>query len=137
MLVPLAGHEAADLLIRQVARRQWLLLLLVKLGSSMVKALADGTVPWASNPLLSRFPWLVAWLDAVPAVPLFLALLALAVLLQAATCLRRCENLVRLGYSAACCRAEATARIFSYPRASGYRWANSRTTATPARRRCK
>ena len=126
MLVPLAGHEAADLLIRQVARRQLLLLLLVKLGSNMVKALADGTVPWASNPLLSRFPWLVAWLDAVPAV-----------LLQAATSLTRCENLVRLGYFAACCRAEATASIFSYPRASGYRCANSRTTATPARRRCK
>ena len=145
LLSPLAGHEPADLLVRDVARRQWRLLA-VNLGSSMVEAMAEGatlgviflavklltaaekgSVPWGSNQLLSRLPWLVAWLDAVPAVPLFLALLGLAVLLQAANSLTRYVNLVSLGYFAARCRAEVTARIhsrilrFSYPWASGYR----------------
>jgi ATP-binding cassette subfamily B protein/subfamily B ATP-binding cassette protein MsbA len=145
LLAPLAGHEPADRLIREVARRQWRLLA-VNLGSSVVEALAEGatlgviflavelltaaeegTVPWGSNPLLSRLPALVAWLDAVPAVPLFLGLLGLAVLLQAAYSLTRYVNLVSLGYFAARCRAEVTARIhsrilsFSYPWASGYR----------------
>lgn len=145
LLSPLAGHEPADLLVRDVARRQWRLLA-VNLGSSMVEALAEGatlgviflavklltaaekgSVPWGSNQLLSRLPWLVAWLDAVPAVPLFLALLGLAVLLQAANSLTRYVNLVSLGYFAARCRAEVTVRIhsrilrFSYPWASGYR----------------
>ena len=41
LLFPLAGHEPADLLIREVARRQWRLLA-VNLGSSMVEALAEG-----------------------------------------------------------------------------------------------
>ena len=145
MLFPLAGHEPADLLIREVARRHWRLLA-ANLGSSMVEALAEGAtlgvtflavelltaaekgpVPWGSNPLPSRFPALVSWLDAVPALPLFLALLGLAVLLQAANSLTRYVNLVSLGYFAARCRAEVTARIhsrilsFSYPWASGYR----------------
>ncbi|MFM9100411.1 MAG: ABC transporter ATP-binding protein, partial [Cyanobium sp.] len=145
MLSPLAGHEPADLLVRDVARRQWPLLA-VNLGSSLLEALTEGatlgviflavklltaaekgSVPWGSNLLLSRLPWLVAWLDAVPAVPLFLALLGLAVLLQAAYSLTRYVNLVSLRYFAARCRAEVTARIhsrilrFSYPWASGYR----------------
>jgi subfamily B ATP-binding cassette protein MsbA len=145
LLSPHAGHEPADLLIRDVARRQWPLLA-VNLGSSLLEALTEGatlgviflavelltaadkgTVSLGNNPLLGRLPALGAWLNALPAVPLFLALLAIAVLLQAAYSLTRYVNLVSLGYFAARCRAEVTARIhsriltFSYPWASSYR----------------
>lgn len=145
LLSPLVGHEPADRLIRDVARRQWRLLA-VNLGSSLVEALTEGatlgviflavelltaaeegTVSLGNNPLLGRLPVLGAWLNALPTVPLFLTLLALAVLMQAAYSITRYVNLVSLGYFAARCRAEVTARIhgriltFSYPLASRYR----------------
>lgn len=145
LLSPFVGHEPADRLIRDVARRQWRLLA-VNLGSSLMEALTEGatlgviflavelltaaeegTVSLGNNPLLGRLPALGAWLNALPTVPLFLTLLALAVLMQAAYSLTRYVNLVSLGYFAARCRAEVTARIhgriltFSYPLASRYR----------------
>lgn len=145
LLSPLVGHEPADRLIRDVARRQWRLLA-VNLGSSLLEALTEGatlgviflavelltaaekgTVSLGNNPLLGRLPALGAWLNALPTVPLFLTLLALAVLMQAAYSLTRYVNLVSLGYFAARCRAEVTARIhgriltFSYPFASRFR----------------
>jgi ATP-binding cassette subfamily B protein/subfamily B ATP-binding cassette protein MsbA len=145
LLSPFVGHEPADRLIRDVARRQWRLLA-VNLGSSLMEALTEGatlgviflavelltaaekgTVSLGNNPLLGLLPALGAWLNALPTVPLFLTLLALAVLMQAAYSLTRYVNLVSLGYFAARCRAEVTARIhgriltFSYPLASRYR----------------
>lgn len=145
LLSPLLSHEPADRLIREMARRQWRLLA-VNLGSSLLEALTEGatlgviflavelltsaekgTLSLGDNPLFSRLPALAAWLNALPVVPLFLALMGLAVLLQALYSLTRYINMVSLGYFAARCRAEITARIhsriltFSYPCASSYR----------------
>jgi ATP-binding cassette, subfamily B, bacterial MsbA len=132
-------------LIRNTARNQWRLIA-IKLGSSLVEAFTEGatlavvflavevlsvplgsTFNWSSNPVVSRWPAAVAWLNTIPATGVFTSLLTLAVLLQALQSLTRYLNQVSVGYFAARCRTLVTARIhsqvlsFSFACASGYK----------------
>ncbi len=137
------SQEPASQLIRQTARQQWRLLAL-NLATSLLEAFSEGaslavvflavqvlsiegSFDWATNPLVAKIPGLVALMGSVPRTPLFLILLAVAVLLQALQSGARYLNAVSIGYFAARCRALVTARIhsqilrLSYPCASGYR----------------
>lgn len=137
------SQEPATQLIRQTARQQWRLLA-INLATSLLEAFSegvslavvflavqvlssDGAFHWASNPLVGKIPGLVALMGTIPRTPLFLLLLAVAVLLQALQSGARYLNAVSIGYFAARCRALVTARIhsqilrLSYPCASGYR----------------
>lgn len=130
-------------LIRRTARQQWKLLAL-NLISSLAEAgsegvslavvflavqvlASDGTFNWSTNPMVARIPGLIDWMGAIPRTPLFLILLAVAVLLQALQSAARYLNAVSIGYFAARCRAQVTAGIhsqilrLSFPCASGYR----------------
>lgn len=139
------SQQPADVLIRQTAQEQWLLIG-INLISSLVEALTEGATlgvvflavqvlsesaispfNWASNPLVSWWPQAVEILNALPTTALFISLLGLAVLLQGLQSLTRFLNLVSVGYFAARCRALVTARIhsqilnFSFPCASSYK----------------
>lgn len=144
---PLVGAfldpRPASRLIRATARQQWKLLTF-NLGTSLVGALTEGVtlaviflavellskptaVNWASNPLTSRFPQLVELMGGLPRTPLFLLLLVVAVLMQAAQGLMTYWSSVSLGDFSARCRSSITALIhsqilgFSYACASRYR----------------
>jgi ATP-binding cassette, subfamily B, bacterial MsbA len=147
LVTPLFSQEPAAQLIRRTASQQWRLIAL-NLGSSVVEAFSEGATlgvvflavevlsapaagfNWASNPLVGWWPAAVAWLNGLPAIAVFLSLLALAVLLQALQSLTRFLNQVSVGYFAARCRALVTARVhnqvlsFSFPCASGYKVGN-------------
>jgi ATP-binding cassette, subfamily B, bacterial MsbA len=149
VLEPLIEAQPAPALIRATARQQWRLIAL-NLGTSLVEAFTEGAtlaviflavdllsrpisadgsvgIDWASNPLLGRFPMLVELLTGLPRTPVFLGMLALAVLLQAAQSACRYLNGVSVAYFSARCSAIITARIHSqilslaYPCASSYR----------------
>lgn len=144
-LAPLLSQEPALELIRSTARHHWRLLA-VNLSSSLAEALSEGATlgvmflavevlatpegtPFngATNPMLAWLPLSANWLNALPTSALFICLLGLAVLLQALQSLSRYANKVSVGYFAAECRAQVTARIhsqvlsFSFPCASGYK----------------
>jgi ATP-binding cassette subfamily B protein/subfamily B ATP-binding cassette protein MsbA len=139
------GQEPASRLIRQTARQQWRLIVL-NLLSSVVESLSEGATlgvvflavevlsapegshfNWASKPLIGSMPAMAAWLTGLPVTRLFLALLALALLLQTLQSLTRYVNQVSVGYFAARCRALVTTRIhsqvmsMSFPCASAYK----------------
>ncbi|MCP9849771.1 ABC transporter ATP-binding protein/permease [Cyanobium sp. Morenito 9A2] len=150
LLSPLLGtflsRQPAAQLIRETARRQWKLLV-VNLLSSLLESASEGAtfgviflvvellsnthaptaVTWASKPVVSWITGAPAWLAGLPTTPLFLALLVLAVMLQLVQSLTRYAGLVSIGYFAARCKAQVTARIhsqilrLSYPCASAYR----------------
>ncbi|MCP9801390.1 ABC transporter ATP-binding protein [Synechococcus sp. RedBA-s] len=143
LLAPFLDPQPASRLIRLTARQQWKLLA-VNLTTNLVEAFGEGAtfgviflavemlssptaVSWASHPLVGHVPALGDLMAALPRTTLFLSLLGLALLLQAAQSLARYGNAVSLGYFAARCRALMTARIhsqilsFSYPFASHYR----------------
>ncbi|MFY8148882.1 MAG: ABC transporter ATP-binding protein [Prochlorococcaceae cyanobacterium] len=143
VLAPFCDPAPASRLIRQTARQQWRLLAL-NLATSLLEAFSegaslavvflavqvlssDGAFNWATNPLVSRVPGLVELMGSIPRTSLFLALLAVAVLLQTLQSGARYLNAVSVGYFAARCRALVTARVHSqilqlnYPCASGYR----------------
>lgn len=143
LLASLRDPAPAAALIRQTARQQWRLLAL-NLATAVLEAFgegaslavvflavqvlsSDGAFNWATNPLVGRIPGLVALMGSIPRTPLFLLLLAVAVLLQALQSSSRYVNAVSIGYFAARCRALVTARIhsqilrLSYPCASSYR----------------
>ena len=146
LLEPFRGEQPAARLIRSTARQQWKLLL-VNLGSSLLEAASEGATfgviflavellsgsqsrtaaAWASKPLIGSLPGLAQLMAGLPVTPLFLGLLALAVLLQALQSLTRYVGLVSVGYFAARCRALITARIhaqilrLSFPCASAYK----------------
>lgn len=145
LLKPFVSEKPAEQLIRQTARQQWPLIAL-NLGSTLIESFSEGATlgvvflavevlsapadtsfDWSSNPLLGWWPDLAPWLNGVPSTPLFISLLAVAVLLQALQSLTRFLNLVSVGYFAARCRALVTARIhsqvlsLSYPCASSYK----------------
>ncbi|MCT0229465.1 ABC transporter ATP-binding protein/permease [Synechococcus sp. CS-1324] len=149
VLAPLIGAQPAPALIRATARAQWRLIAL-NFGTSLVEAFSEGAtlgviflavdllsrpvsaaggsaMDWASNPLVGRFPGLVELLTGLPRTPIFLILMALAVLLQATQSLTRYLNGVSVAYFGARCNALITARIhsqilsFAYPCASRYR----------------
>ena len=144
-LQSLLSKEPAAQLIRNTARKQWRLIAM-KLGSSLVEAFTEGatlgvvflavevlsvpvgsTFNWSSNPVVSRWPSAVSWLNGIPATGVFTSLLILAVLLQGLQSLTRYLNQVSVGYFAARCRTLVTARIhsqvlsFSFACASGYK----------------
>ncbi|MGB7566079.1 MAG: ABC transporter ATP-binding protein [Prochlorococcaceae cyanobacterium] len=146
LLAPFLNQEPAAQLIRETARQQWKLLA-VNLLSSLLESASEGAtfgliflvvellsnaraptaVTWASKPVIAWIPGAPEWLASQPTTPLFLGLLGLAVLLQLIQSLTRYAGLVSIGYFAARCRAQVTARIhsqilrFSYPCASTYR----------------
>ncbi len=143
ILGPFIERSPSGELIRSTARRQWRTIGL-NIGTSLVEAFSEGAtfgviflavgllssagpMNWASNPLVGRIPALAEWMNGLPRTPLFLGLLALALLLQAAQSFTRYLNGVSLGYFAASCRAAITARIhsqilsFTFPCASRYR----------------
>ena len=143
ILNPFIDQSPSGELVRSTARRQWRTIAL-NLGTSLVEAFSEGAtfaviflavgllsspgpMNWASNPLVGRIPALAQWMTGLPRTPLILALLGLALVLQAAQSFTRYLNGVSLGYFAAACRAEITARIhsqilaFSFPCASRYR----------------
>lgn len=143
LLASLRDPAPAAVLIRRTARQQWRLLAL-NLATSVLEAFSegaslavvflavqvlssDGAFNWATNPLVGRIPGLVALMGSIPRTPLFLILLAVAVLLQALQSSSRYLNAVSIGYFVARCRALVTARIhsqilrLSYPCASSYR----------------
>lgn len=130
-------------MIRATARQQWKLLAL-HLGTTVVGALTEGvtlaviflaveilsrpaTANWAANPLTSRVPLLADLIEGLPRTPLFLTLLAVAVLMQATQGLMSYMSGVSLGDFSARCRSSITALIhiqilgFSYACASRYR----------------
>jgi subfamily B ATP-binding cassette protein MsbA len=144
-MAPVVSQEPAAQLIRSIAREQWRLLA-VNLGSSVVEALTEGATlgvvflavqvlaapegtpfNWTTNPLLAWSPVTVGWLNGLPAMTLFISLLALAVMLQALQSLGRFANIVSVGYFSAECRARVTALIhsqvlnLSFPCASAYK----------------
>ena len=133
----------AERLILQTARQQWPLLA-INLFSSLLEAFGEGAAlavvflavqvlsrsaeqSWASNPLISRLPGLLSWMDSTPRVPLFLVLLAVSVLLQLLLSGCRYLNAISVSYLAARSRARVTSRIqqqilgFSFACASRYR----------------
>lgn len=146
LLEPFMGDQPAARLIRTTARQQWKLLTL-GLFSSLLEAATEGAtfgviflavellsgprspsaVTWASKPLVGALPGFAQLLASLPTTPLFLGLLALAVLLQALQSVTRYVGLVSVGYFAARCRALITSRIhgqllsLSFPCAGGYR----------------
>lgn len=143
ILGPFIERSPSGELIRGTARRQWRTIAL-NIGTSLVEAFSEGAtfgviflavgllsspgpMNWASNPLVGRIPALADWMNGLPRTPLFLGLLGLALLLQAAQSFTRYLNGVSLGYFAAACRAAITARIhsqilsFTFPCASRYR----------------
>lgn len=140
---PSAGREPALRLILDTAWRQWKLLAL-NLITSVLEALSEGVsltvvflavqvlsstgnFNWVTNPLIAIIPALVSLLQGMQRTPLFLLLLAAAVLLQILQSSSRYLNALSIGYFAARCRAQITARIhsqilhLSYPCASSYR----------------
>ena len=145
LLGPLLGRGEVGRLIRRTAREQWKLLTLSVAGD-LVQAVGEGAtfgviflavdllttvgearrVNWASKPLIGAIPGATEWLAAQPLVPLFLVLLALAVLLQAIQSGSRWLSGVCAGYFAARCRARVMALVhgrilrFSFACASGY-----------------
>jgi subfamily B ATP-binding cassette protein MsbA len=144
-LAPLVSEQPVAKLIRQTARQQWRLIA-VNLGSSLVEAFSEGATlaviflavevlsespgkafNWASNPIVSRWPVAMTWLNGLPATQMFMSALALALLLQALQSASRFLNLLSVRYFAARCKALGTARIYSqvlrlsYACASGYK----------------
>lgn len=133
----------AERLILRTVRQQWRLLA-VNVITSLLEAFSEGAAlavvfmavqvlsstghfNVASNPLMVRLPLLVDLLHDLPRVPLFLLLLAVSVLLQLLQSGSRYMNALSVGYLAARCRAQITARIhsqilsFTYACASRYR----------------
>jgi ATP-binding cassette, subfamily B, bacterial MsbA len=148
------SQQPATKLIRTTAREQWRLIAL-NLGSSLVESFSEGATlgvvflavevlsaqtgkgfDWATNPVVNRWPALVTWLNGLPTTPLFMSLLALAVLLQAIQSLTRYVNQVSTGYFAARCKTLVTALIhsqvlrLSYSCASGYKVGDLTSHAT-------
>ena len=146
LLLPFASQQPAARLLRSTARQQWKLLAL-NLGSSLVEAFSEGAtlaVIFLALELLSapsggavlnlgRYPSigfpgpLQEAVAQAPRTPLFLGLLALAVLLQALMSLSAYLNQVSVGYFAARCMVSVKTLIhqrilaLSYACASGYR----------------
>jgi len=145
-LRPLLSQQPAAQLIRQTAKQQWRLLALnlvtglmeafsegctlavVFLAVQVVSAPAATGFDWSTNPVVGWWPAAVAWLNnASNTTALFIGLLALAVLLQAAQSLANFLNQLSVGYFAARCRSLVTAKIhsqvlqFTFACASGYR----------------
>ena len=135
LLTPFVDPEPAARIIRSTARHQWRLIT-INLAAGMFEALGEGAtlgviflavqmlsapskagqnsgINWETNPLLGRFPAVISWIEAVDPIHLFMALLALAVLLQASQSLSRYLNQLSVGYFAARCRAIITARVHS------------------------
>ncbi len=135
LLGPFIDPEPAAQIIRATARRQWRLISL-NIGTSLFEALSEGAtfgviflavqmlsappaaghstgIDWQTNPLVGRFPSVVSWMNTVDPINLFIALLALAVLLQATQSLSRYLSQVSVGYFAARCRTLITARVHS------------------------
>ena len=100
---------------------------MVFLAVEVLSAPPSSPFNWASNPILSRWPVVAAWLNEIPATGVFASLLLLAVLLQALQSITRFLNQVSVGYFAARCKALVTARThsqvlaLSFPCASGYK----------------
>lgn len=146
IISPLHSHlarEPALRLIVETARQQWRPQA-VNLITSILEALSEGisltvvflavqvlssqgSFNWATNPLIALIPGLGPLLQAIPRTPLFLLLLATAVLLQVIQSVARYLNGLSIGTFAARCRARITATIhsqilqLSYPCASHYR----------------
>ena len=129
LLGPLASQQAAELLVRQTARKQWKLIA-TDLGSSFVQAFSEGATlgiiflavevlskpgsqefDWSTNQLLAWWPSATCWLNSLTHTAVFIGLLAIAVLLQALQSTIRFVGLVSVGYFAARCRALVTTRI--------------------------
>jgi ATP-binding cassette subfamily B protein/subfamily B ATP-binding cassette protein MsbA len=142
---PLLNPEPAARLVRSTARQQWRLIAL-NLLCSLVDSISEGTTlaviflavqtissihessyDWSTNPLVSRLPELAAWLNGLSQITVILALLALAVALQALQGCSRFLSQISLGYFAARCVARITALIhhqilaFSFACASSYK----------------
>lgn len=144
-LRPLLSNQPAAKLIRKTARQQWRLIAL-NISSSLVEALSEGATlgvvflavevlsapagtpfDWSSNFVVAWWPSFAQSLNSLPATNVFIALLLVAVLLQALQSLTRYLNLVSMGYFAARCRSLVTSRIhsqvlsLSFPCASSYK----------------
>ncbi|WP_255145292.1 ABC transporter ATP-binding protein [Synechococcus sp. ATX 2A4] len=135
LLGPFVDPEPAARIIRTTARHQWRLIS-VNLATSLFEAFSEGAtfgviflavqmlsapaaagqstgINWETNPIVGHFPGVVDWMETVDPIHLFLALLALAVLLQASQSLSRYLSQLSVGYFAARCRAIITARVHS------------------------
>lgn len=148
VLAPFIETQPAPKLIRATAREQWKLIMF-NFGTSLLEAFSEGAslaviflavdllsnpmasdgstgMNWLANPLVGRFPKLVEMLAGMPHTAIILALLALAVLLQAIQSLTRYLNGVTVAYFSARCTALVTAKIHSqilsltYPCSSSY-----------------
>jgi len=149
LIGPFIDPGPAARIIRATARQQWRLIS-VNILTSLFEAFSEGAtfgviflavqmlsapaengratgIDWQTNPLVGRFPGMVAWMETIDPITLFLALLALAVLLQAIQSLSRYLNQLSVGYFAARCRAIVTSRVhhqilqLTYPCASQWR----------------
>jgi ATP-binding cassette subfamily B protein/subfamily B ATP-binding cassette protein MsbA len=145
-LEPLLGRSPASLLIRQSARRQWMVLT-VMLGTGLVGSLSEGATlgviflavglmsgnsseSLSGLPVMQRVPWLSDWLHGFAnwSTPmLFVLLLLLAVGLQALMSLCTYMNGVASGFFSARLNREVTDLLnrrilsFTYACAGSYR----------------
>lgn len=144
LLAPILGRQPAGKLIRNTARRYWQLIS-INLVCSLFEALTEGatlgviflavqvlTSDKENNhlsklPIIGTWPGLVGLFEAVPASGLFLALLTIALVLQALQSFMRYSILLSIGNFAARCRSTVTTRVhqqilnLTFPCASGYR----------------
>ncbi len=121
LLAPLLSQEPVAQLIRRTARQQWRLLAF-NLGGSLAEAVSEGAtlgvlflaVELLTSPATARERWAaLPLLFSLPPHVGFLALLAVAVLLQALQSLARYGSQVANGYFAARCRARVTSEVHS------------------------
>ncbi len=145
LLSPLQSQEPAYQLIRNTARTQWRLIAL-NIGSGLLQSFSEGvtfgvvflavkvlstparaTGSLLGPPLNLWFPAAASWLDGLAPTTIFLALLFLALILQAIQSYTRYVNALSVGYFAARCKTLVSSRIhrqvlaLSFPCASGYK----------------
>ncbi len=145
LLSPFQSQEPAYQLIRNTARTQWRLIAL-NIASGLLQSFSEGvtfgvvflavkvlstpvgtTGSLLGPPLNHWFPAAASWLNGLAPTSVFLALLFLALLLQAIQSLTRYVNAVSVGYFAARCKTLVSSRIhrqvlsLSFPCASGYK----------------
>lgn len=139
------SQEPASRLIRRTALEQWKLLVLAT-ASSLGRAALEGAslatvflavdllsqgspggITWKTKPLIQQLPALVAWLEGLEPMRLFVGLILLAVALKLAQALLQFLNSVSVGWFAARCNRRIRALIhrsitgLSFACASGFR----------------
>lgn len=89
-----------------------------------------GGFDWSKVPIIGAWPRVTELVSSLPPTGLFIALLAIAVTLQALQSITRYINIISVGYFSARCRTDVTTLIhsqildMSFPCASGYKVGN-------------